>query len=125
MYKGVNPSIDMASEDAFYNDEDTAEAFCEPSFEERFFDREKELQISRMVNKYLEQLPPRQKVIVYQKFYLGLSYAEIAKAGGISVNTVYNTVYAAMDKLRSIIPSSSVISLVSLLAGLCSIIFLK
>ena len=94
------------------------EAFAEPSFEQTLLNRESEKRLSVLINTHLDQLPPRQREILYQKFFLGCSYAEIAKANRLSVNTVYNTVYAATQKLRSSLPAASAVSLISGCIGL-------
>ncbi|PVD51223.1 hypothetical protein DC498_16390 [Terrimonas sp.] len=87
--------------------------FTEPSIEENILDKENNKRLSMLVNRHLNYLPRQQREIMYQKFFLGLSYAEIAKANKLSVNTVYNTVYAAMQKLRSSLPARVVASLIS------------
>jgi len=94
-----------------------------PTAEDNLVSKENSQAISRMVKQYLEQLPPRQREMIYQKFYLGLSYQEIAKAGGLSVNTVYNTLYNAMDKLRSLLPKNILFSVIPLVATVCATIF--
>lgn len=90
------------------------ENFAEPSFEQDLLNRESRERLSLLVNRHLDHLPRQQREIIYQKFFLGLSYAEIASANRLSVNTVYNTVYTAVRKLRSSIPASAVASLISL-----------
>lgn len=87
--------------------------FAEPSIEEKLLDKENTERLSVLINRHLNYLPRQQREIMYQKFFLGLSYAEIAKANRLSVNTVYNTVYSAMQKLRSSIPARVVASLIS------------
>ncbi|MCC6289529.1 MAG: sigma-70 family RNA polymerase sigma factor [Chitinophagaceae bacterium] len=89
------------------------EAFTEPSFEENLLEKENNESLSRIVNRHLNFLPRQQREIMYQKFFLGLSYAEIAKANKLSVNTVYNTVYSAIQKLRASIPVRVIASLIS------------
>lgn len=97
--------------------------FSEPSFEENFLDSESRVKLSRLVNSHLSQLPRQQQTFLYQKFFLGLSYSEIAKANKLSVNTVYNTVYTAMQKLRASIPAKAVASLISLCVAVALIFF--
>lgn len=53
--------------------------------------------------KVVNQLPERQRLMIYQKFYLSLSYNEIAETNNVSVNTVYNTIYKAISNLRTLI----------------------
>ena len=48
----------------------------------------------------LDRLPRRQREIVIARFYLDLSYAEIARALGISVGTATTTVSQALARLR-------------------------
>ncbi|WP_316843806.1 RNA polymerase sigma factor [Pedobacter psychrodurus] len=64
--------------------------------------------VSRILNSFLDKLPQRQKSLIYQKFYLGLSYKEIALANNISINTVYNTIYNAVDKLKELMGKEQV-----------------
>lgn len=53
------------------------------------------------LKKVIENLPERQRLMIYQKFYLDLSYNEIAELNNISINTVYNTIYKAIFNLKS------------------------
>lgn len=71
------------------------------SAEEQLIDREQTAQLNKTVQAHMADLPARQQQMIYQKFFLNLSYAEIAVANGISVNTVYNTIYKTLDKLKS------------------------
>jgi len=48
----------------------------------------------------LDRLPRRQREIVIARFYLDLSYAEIARELGISVGTATTTVSQALARLR-------------------------
>ena len=74
-----------------------------PSAETLHILRASSAQADKVLHNYVAQLPDRQRGMVYQKFYLGLSYKEIAEANDVSINTVYNTVYNAVDKLRALI----------------------
>ena len=51
----------------------------------------------------LDKLPPRQREIIYLKFYKDLSYEEIAVLTSLKVRTVYNTVYQALESMRHLI----------------------
>ena len=112
---GMRPA-NVLPEDMNEAFQDEYEAFAEPSFEQGMLDKESRERLSALVNRHLSHLPRQQREIMYQKFYLGLSYAEIASANKLSVHTVYNTVYTAMQKLRTSIPASAVASLISLFA---------
>jgi RNA polymerase sigma factor (sigma-70 family) len=114
---GMRPA-NVLIEDINEECKDEYEGFAEPSFEQDLLDKESQERLSALVNRHLNYLPRQQREIMYQKFYLGLSYAEIASANKISINTVYNPVYAAMQKLRTSIPTSAVASLISLFAVL-------
>jgi RNA polymerase sigma factor (sigma-70 family) len=78
-----------------------ANALSEPSVEATYIQEQTQASLRGKLASYLAGLPPRQREVIYQKFYLGLSYAEIASANQLSVNTVYNTVYQALEKLKT------------------------
>ncbi|RAJ29102.1 RNA polymerase sigma factor [Pedobacter cryoconitis] len=59
--------------------------------------------VKRIVKDYVGQLAVKQRHMVYQKYYLGLSYQEIARTNKVSIHTVYNTIYKAIDKIKSAI----------------------
>ncbi|MFT3703704.1 MAG: sigma-70 family RNA polymerase sigma factor [Agriterribacter sp.] len=105
--------------------DDAGDEFLEPSFENSFVDKENQQQLNNTIYRYLNRLPAQQRQIVYQKYYLGLSYAEIAKSNALSVNTVYNTIYNAMHKLREAIPASALSALISLSICFNLVFFLK
>lgn len=85
------------------------------SAEEQLIAREQSAQLHQTVSRHLERLPSRQRQMIYQKFFLNLSYAEIATANGVSVNTVYNTIYKTLDKLKSSINKELITVLIYLL----------
>ncbi|MBS0031182.1 RNA polymerase sigma factor [Chitinophaga sp. 22321] len=80
---------------------DLPEWLLSTSVEEQLIDREQTAQLSKTVRAYIANLPSRQQQMIYQKFFLNLSYPEIAAANGVSVNTVYNTIYKTLDKLKA------------------------
>lgn len=94
-----------------------------PSVESSYILRNTRESISKILTAYVGQLPQKQRAIIYQKFYLGLSYKEISEVNGISVNTVYNTVYKAVEKLRLLI-SKEDLTMLSLTLTALSIFFL-
>lgn len=123
LYSSTDVQYDEYTTEEFTSEEYTTEEFTEPPCDEHLLAKERERVLLTVINRQMDQLPARQRQIIYQKFYLGLSYEEISKANNISVNTVYNTVYTAMDKLRILIPRNTVISLVSAIVMLSTIIF--
>lgn len=100
---------DLSVEESFFS-----ESFNAPSFEQTLLTRETNDRLSQLLKRHLNELPVRQREILFQKFFLGLSYAEIAGANRVSVNTVYNTIYTTIRKLRSSIPAGTVSNIVSL-----------
>lgn len=85
------------------------------SAEEQLIAKEQSAQLYQTINRQLENLPSRQRQMIYQKFFLNLSYAEIATANGVSVNTVYNTIYKTLDKLKASINKELITVLIYLL----------
>ncbi|MGN6495372.1 MAG: RNA polymerase sigma factor [Agriterribacter sp.] len=124
LYKGEQHAKLHSSTDVQY-EEYIADEFIEPACDKGLLDKEREQSLLGLINRQMEQLPPKQRQIIYQKFYLGLSYEEISKANRVSINTVYNTVYAAMDKLRVLIPRNTFFALISVVATLSAIIFMN
>ncbi|WP_316789753.1 RNA polymerase sigma factor [Pedobacter frigoris] len=76
------------------------EFIIRPSVESDYIAKGTQQELSRTLNNFIGKLPERQRSLIYQKFYLDLSYQEIADANNISINTVYNTIYNAVDKLK-------------------------
>lgn len=54
----------------------------------------------RRLNYLLEQLPKRQKEVIYLRYYQQLDYPDIADLMGLSRQTVYNHMNDAIGKLR-------------------------
>lgn len=78
-------------------------ALLSPSVEDQYIQKGVSVTVIQIVKNHINQLADKQRNMVYQKFYLGLSYQEIAIANKVSINTVYNTIYKAIDKLKSTI----------------------
>lgn len=53
--------------------------------------------------KALNQLPVKQREVIYLKFYQGMSYGEIAKILSINRQSVRNHVYRAMEIMRTLL----------------------
>ena len=53
-----------------------------------------------MLQSYINELPARQKELIFMKFYEGLSYDEIVQQTGLSHRTVYNKIHEALKKLK-------------------------
>ncbi|ARS40377.1 hypothetical protein CA265_12205 [Sphingobacteriaceae bacterium GW460-11-11-14-LB5] len=94
LYKKEIPLAECLSYDEF------SDLKSLPSVEEEYIIKSNQQHLSDILHKFIGQLPTKQKSLIYQKFYLGLSYEEIAAANQISINTAYNTMYKALDKLK-------------------------
>lgn len=108
LYKAKNKRLPLQFEYAFSNDDFSNLQL--PSVEYAVINKEENTQRSRIIEQQLKALPPRQREMVYQKYFLGLSYNEIAKLNGLSINTVYNTLYTTIAKLRTTIPKNVLLS---------------
>jgi len=59
----------------------------------------------------LEQLSPRQKEIVYLKFYMDLSYEEVSEIMNINYQASRNLVYQSVKVLKNILTAQLILSL--------------
>ncbi|WPU93139.1 sigma-70 family RNA polymerase sigma factor [Mucilaginibacter sabulilitoris] len=91
-----------------------------PSVEAEYIQQTTQKQVAEVLQSYIGELSESQTKIVYQRFYLDLSYEQIADVNDISVKTAYNTIYNSVNKLRKRIGQeyvdvlSVVISLIAL-----------
>jgi RNA polymerase sigma factor (sigma-70 family) len=90
---------------------DLAELQHIPSVESLHIAQAAREDLSRALRAYVEKLPGKQQQMIYQKFYLGLSYTEISAANNVSINTVYNTIYKALEKLKGQIDKDKIFAL--------------
>ncbi|MEJ2882472.1 RNA polymerase sigma factor [Pedobacter sp. GR22-6] len=92
-----------------------------PSVEAQYIRERTNEQVAAILRNYIDKLSVSQAQMIYQKFYLGLSYEEIAISNQITIKTAYNTVYNAVEKLKKLIGKdqfgvlAAAISLISLL----------
>ena len=82
---------------------ETPVTMLSPSVEDIYIQQGMNGTVIQIVKAHVNQLADKQRNMVYQKFYLGLSYQEISIANNVSIHTVYNTIYKAIDKLKSAI----------------------
>ncbi len=96
-----------------------------PSVESLYIRQSIQEGVSKILKTYVSQLPEKQRKMIYQKFYLGLSYKEISDINKVSINTVYNTIYKAVDKLKLLISKEhlSMLSLAIITISLFLILF--
>lgn len=71
-----------------------------PSVEEEYIHQKVNGTVKQIVKDHIGQLAVKQRHMIYQKYYLGLSYKEIAVNNKVSIHTVYNTIYKAIDKIK-------------------------
>lgn len=62
--------------------------------------KENTVSLSKTMLKAVNELPKKQREIVYLIFYTGLSYEEVAATLELTIRTVYNQVYNAMQRLK-------------------------
>ncbi|SEM54237.1 RNA polymerase sigma factor, sigma-70 family [bacterium A37T11] len=94
-----------------------------PSAETEAIRKDGENYVRDTLKHYVDQLPARQSRIIYQKFYLGLSYEEISLSNGITIKTAYNTIYNAVQKLKTLIGKEKLATL-SITLTLLTLLFL-
>lgn len=79
--------------------------------------------LTQTLKSYIGKLSYNQAKMVYQKFYVGLSYEEIATANGVSIKTAYNTILQAVAKLRNLIGTERTKSLKAAVFSLAHLFF--
>ncbi|RAJ06644.1 RNA polymerase sigma-70 factor (ECF subfamily) [Chitinophaga skermanii] len=70
------------------------------SIEEHMLQMQLEADKKQQVLSAIEQLSPRQKELVYLRFYQELSYEQIAERTSLSPRTIYNNIYEALKSLK-------------------------
>ncbi len=85
----------------FLDDATPFQAGIQFSQEEILIDQEKQQSEKQQLWKMLNELPARQREVIYLKYYQGLDTNEIAGAMHISHQGVLNALYKAFKKLRS------------------------
>lgn len=93
----------LISPNELYSIQDVQDEQLSPSVEEEYIQHGVDGTVKRIVKDHVGQLAVKQRRMVYQKYYLGLSYKEIAVSNKVSIHTVYNTIYKAIDKIKSAI----------------------
>lgn len=73
------------------------------SFETQLIEKQAQEEVSQKLKQALQQLSPRQREVIFLKFYENLSYEQIASLTSLKVRTVYNTVFQALENMRHLI----------------------
>jgi len=103
------------------SDESLPEMPSYPSIETLFIQQNAKDEVTALVKNYIQKLSDGQSKMIYQKFYIGLSYQQIAEANNVSIKTAYNTILQAVAKLKKIIPpehAGMLAAAITLLSGL-------
>ena len=78
------------------------------SVEKHYITRETSRRLSQQLKSTLDQLPPRQKEVIYLKYYQEMSRPQIAAVMDIAPQTVSNLLQMALGQLRKYWKSESV-----------------
>ncbi|MGQ0738295.1 MAG: RNA polymerase sigma factor [Bacteroidota bacterium] len=76
----------------------------EISHDDFLVQKEEERSKSRLVISAINQLPPRQKEMVYLRIFKGLQYEEISDIMNISYQATRNLFYQSVKSLRQLLP---------------------
>ncbi len=85
------------------------------SIQDRIIEEEAMSEMHKRVDEALDNLPDRQREILYLKFYRDLDYQEISEILGINYQSVRNAVHTAVKSLRKTLISCVIIILNSLM----------
>lgn len=91
------------TESLTFDEEQVPDMPVYPSAEALYIQQNVQEEIAQALKNYMDRLSLGQSKMIYQKFYLGLTYEEIARANDVSVKTVYNTILQAVAKLKKVI----------------------
>lgn len=70
------------------------------SYESVLIEEQMSAERSESLNRALQNLPPRQKEVIFLRFYENLSFEEIAEVMAIEQSSVYKIIYKAIDNLH-------------------------
>ena len=80
--------------------EDNGNFEIEFSVEEEYIENESSLRITRELKRLLDELPERQKEVIYLKFFQEMDRSQIAEIMSISPQTVSNLLQIAIKQLK-------------------------
>ena len=66
-------------------------------------------QIEADVRRLVDHLPPEQKEVVMMRYYMGLSFKEIAEQTEVSINTALGRMRYALINLRKLIAEKQLV----------------
>ncbi len=86
------------------NDEADYDLFNSPKFADKNVEQNwVESQVRNDIRRLIEMLPPEQREVVLLRHYGGLSFKEIAKLTGVSINTALGRMRYALINLRRLV----------------------
>lgn len=94
--------------------EESYRFLLEFNIEEKMIDDAQSLELALKMKRVLERLPPRQREIIYLRFYENLDFEAIAQVMGISRQSVHNLLQKAYNSIRQ---KWAVLLLLTLLFG--------
>ncbi len=98
--------------------ESLPEEYCfelEASYEADLITAQSSDYMKKRISAVLEKLPPRQREVVFLKYYANLKYEEIAEVMGIEQESAYKLNYKALDKLQHLLQKAYMLLLPLLL----------
>ena len=90
------------------NQDEESPFLAEFSIETRLIQDETEAERVQILNRFINQLPRRQKEAIYLRFFENMSNDEIAEVMGIKYQTATNLIHEALASLRHSFPTNSV-----------------
>ncbi|MDJ1494042.1 sigma-70 family RNA polymerase sigma factor [Cytophagaceae bacterium DM2B3-1] len=92
----------MTKKGYFVTEEITSDVFFEVEFsvEDSLIQEETTQLLAHEIKNYLDQLPKRQKEVIYLRFFEGLTREEIAEIMGINLQSVSNLLQSAFKHLK-------------------------
>jgi len=87
----------------------------EVSFDHQFIKTESERVMQEQMKNMILTLPPRQREIIFLRFYEGMGYEEIADIMNLNANSTYKLLYKALNKLQDHFKMKDVLLLLGIL----------
>lgn len=96
-------------------DERALDFHFELALDEKLTQNEYFQQIKQQIEQALEKLTPRQREIIYYRFYQNMGFDEIADIMSMQVRATYKLTARALDTLRTLLPTTHLFVLLFLL----------
>ena len=109
IYKKLNSSV------VFLDEEKMMNFHFELAVDHKLVQDENLSQVKSQIEKALEKLTPRQREIIYYRFYQNFEFDEIADIMNMQVRATYKLNARALETLRSLIPAGQYFSFLLLL----------